>query len=57
MKETLLKIRLQQRKYPPKSQMYKAANYMLNEWDGKRTSRASDPAFLMALLQLGDAYA
>ena len=34
LKETLLKIRSQQRKYPPKSQMYKAANYMLNEWDG-----------------------
>ena len=34
MKETLLKIRSQHRKYPPKSQMYKAANYMLNEWDG-----------------------
>ena len=34
MKETLLKIKSQHRKYPPKSQMYKAANYMLNEWDG-----------------------
>ena len=34
MKETLLKIKSQHRKYPPKSQMYKAANYMLNEWEG-----------------------
>ena len=34
MKETLLKIKSQHRKYPPKSQMHKAANYMLNEWDG-----------------------
>ena len=34
MKEMLLKIKLQPRKYPPKSQMFKAANYMLNEWDG-----------------------
>ena len=34
MKATLLKIKSQHRKYPPKSQMYKAANYMLNEWDG-----------------------
>lgn len=34
MKETLLKIRSQQSKYPPKSQMHKAASYMLNEWDG-----------------------
>lgn len=34
MKETLLRIKSRHRKYPPKSQMYKAANYMLNEWDG-----------------------
>lgn len=34
MKATLLKIKSEHRKYPPKSQMYKASNYMLNEWDG-----------------------
>lgn len=34
MKEMLLKIKSQPRKYPPKSQMFKAAKYMLNEWDG-----------------------
>ena len=34
IKETLLKIKSQHRKYPPKTQVYKAANYMLNEWDG-----------------------
>ena len=34
MKEMLQGIKSQQDKYPPKSQMYKAANYMLNQWDG-----------------------
>lgn len=34
IKETLTKIKTMPGKYPPKSQMYKAANYMLNQWDG-----------------------
>lgn len=34
LKEKLLQIKGNQKKYPPKSPMYKAANYMLNEWDG-----------------------
>ena len=34
MKEVLMRIKSQHEKYPPKSHMYKAANYMLNEWDG-----------------------
>ena len=34
IKETLTKIKATTGKYPPKSQMYKAANYMLNQWDG-----------------------
>ena len=34
IKEALLGIKSQPEKYPPKSQMYRAANYMLNQWDG-----------------------
>ncbi len=34
IKETLLGIKSQPDRYPPKSQMYKAATYMLNQWDG-----------------------
>ena len=34
LKKALQRIKSMQDKYPPKSQMYKAANYMLNQWDG-----------------------
>lgn len=34
LKSKLEQIRNNTKKYPPKSQMYKAANYFLNEWDG-----------------------
>lgn len=34
LKSELEAIRDDQGKYPPKSQMRKAANYFLNEWDG-----------------------
>ena len=34
LKGELLRIQAQTDKYPPKSQMSKAANYFLNEWDG-----------------------
>lgn len=34
IKDALTKIKAAPGKYPPKSQMYKAANYMLNQWDG-----------------------
>ena len=34
LKKTLLKVQAQTDKYPPTSQMHKAANYFLNEWSG-----------------------
>lgn len=34
LKKVLLDIQKQENKYPPKSPMRKAVNYMLNEWDG-----------------------
>ena len=34
LKSKLEQIRDNTEKYPPKSQMHKAANYFLNEWDG-----------------------
>lgn len=34
LKRKLMEIRDNLEKYPPKSQMHKAANYFLNEWDG-----------------------
>ena len=34
MKMELLRVQAQTDKYPPKSQMYGAVNYFLNEWDG-----------------------
>lgn len=34
LKSKLTEIRDNRTKYPPKSLMYKAANYFLNEWDG-----------------------
>ena len=34
LKAKLVEIRDDEGKYPPKSQMHKAANYFLNEWDG-----------------------
>ena len=34
LKAALLRVQAQTDKYPPKSQMYGAANYFLNEWDG-----------------------
>ncbi len=34
LKSNLEEIRDNEAKYPPKSQMHKAANYFLNEWDG-----------------------
>lgn len=41
LKEKLLQIKGNQKKYPLKSPMYKAANYMLNEWDGIETIPSS----------------
>ncbi|MGN1219735.1 MAG: IS66 family transposase [Candidatus Cryptobacteroides sp.] len=37
LKSKLEEIRGSLEKYPPKSQMHKAANYFLNEWDGIET--------------------
>jgi len=37
LKSKLKEIRDNMAKYPPKSVMYKAANYFLNEWDGIET--------------------
>ena len=34
LKKALLKVQAQTDKYPPTSQMHKAANYFLNEWSG-----------------------
>ena len=34
LKKTFLKVQAQTDKYPPTSQMHKAANYFLNEWSG-----------------------
>jgi hypothetical protein len=34
LKKVLLRVQAQTDKYPPKSQMYGAVNYFLNEWDG-----------------------
>lgn len=34
LKSKLKEIKNNEKKYPPKSQIYKAANYFLNEWDG-----------------------
>ena len=34
LKHALLRVQAQKDKYPPSSQMEKAANYFLNEWDG-----------------------
>lgn len=34
IKMVLNRVKGQKDKYPPKSQMYKAVSYMLNEWDG-----------------------
>lgn len=34
LKKALLRVQARTDKYPPKSQMYGAVNYFLNEWDG-----------------------